>query len=390
MLSHSSEQNAVPSPFTRALSGNRLESVSRPARTPALPYALFLSALVLAACSHPEQASSRETVDAPVTVAQRTSLPVFHSVAGTVRSHTTSTLAANVVGTVVRVRAAEGDRVRAGDVLVEIDAREPGAQADRARAGREEVERAIEGAAANAQLAEATYRRYEALRERGSASQQEFEEARARHTAAQAELARLGARSREARAAAMQVDAVLAYSSVRAPIDGIVTARFVDPGAQAAPGVPLITIEDEQASRVDANVPETVVVRTGDLAFVDAGEQRLNARIARVQPSVDPGARSALVKLELDRPLRAGTYVKVSFPIGDRAAVTVPLTALVRRGQLTSVFVVGADEIARMRIITIGATYGGQAEVLSGLDAGESIVSAPARVRDGMIVRKGA
>ncbi len=352
--------------------------------------ALVLSALLLAACSHPEKTPPRETVDAPVIVVQRASLPSFHSVAGTVRSNTTSTLAANVVGTVLRVRVAEGDRVRAGDVLVEIDAREPRAQADRARAGRDEVERAIEGAAANAQLAAATYRRYEALRERGSASQQEFDTARAGHTAAQAELARLNARRGEARAASTQADAVLAFSSLRSPSDGIVTSRFVDPGAQAAPGVPLLVIEEEKATRVDANVPENVVVRVGDRAVVNAGEQQFSARVTRVQPSVDSGARSALVKLELEQPLRSGTYVKVNFPIGERSAVSVPLTALVRRGQLTSLFVVGADQIARMRIITIGVTNDAQAEVLSGLNAGETIVSDPAHVRDGMIVRSGA
>ncbi len=352
--------------------------------------AVLLSALLLAACSQPERIPSRETVGAPVLVVQRTSLQAFHSVAGTVRSQTTSTLSANVVGSVVRVLVAEGDRVRAGDVLVEIDAREPRAQADRARAGGEEVERAIEGAAANAKLAEATYRRYEALRGRGSASQQEYDEARARHITAQAELARLGARRGESRAALTQARAVLDYSSVRSPGDGIVTGRFVDPGAQAAPGVPLLTIEDERASRVDAHVPENVIVRIGDHAFIDAGGQRLGARVTRVQPSVDPAARSALVKLELEKPLRAGTYVKVSFPIGARTAVTVPLTALVRRGQLTSVFVVGAGDVARMRIITLGATDAGNAEVLSGLNAGESIVTSPARVHDGVIVRGGA
>jgi len=343
----------------------------------------------LGGCSHPEKAQPPPTVDASVVVVESASLPMLHSVAGTVRSLATSTLAANVVGTVVRVRFAEGDRVRAGEVLVEIDAREGRALLDRARAGNEEAERAIEAQAANAQLAETTYRRFEALHERKSASEQEFSEARARRTAAQAELSRLEARRGEARAAAKQAEAVLAYSSVRAPIDGVVTARFVDAGAQAGPGVPLITIEGERAARVDANVPENVTARVGDQAVVDAGDQRLSARVTRVQPSIDPGARSALVQLQLDRPLRAGTYVKVSFTIGARTAVTVPLTALVRRGQLTSVFVVGAGQVASMRLITVGVVDGLQVEVLSGLDAGEKIVSTPARVRDGMVVRSG-
>ena len=349
-----------------------------------------LALLALAACSSPETPVARESVDAPVAVVQRASLPAFHTVSGTVRSETTSTLAANVVGTVLRVRVAEGDRVRAGDVLVEIDAREPRANADRARSGREEVERAIEAASANAQLAEKTFRRFEALRERGSASQQEFDDARARHTAAQAELGRLVAQRGGARAAATQAEAVLDFSSIRAPIDGVITGRFIDPGAQAAPGVPLVSIESEAATRIDANVPEHVTVRPGDVATVEAGTETLEARVTQVQPSVDPGARSALVKLELRRPLRAGTYVKVSFPVGARDAITVPVAALVQRGQLTSVFVVGSDQVARMRIINIGATSDARAEVLSGLDAGESIVSAPAQVRDGVVVRRGA
>ena len=350
----------------------------------------ILLALLVAACSRDERTPPRETVQAPVVVARRTSLPAFHTVAGTVRSQTASTLAANVVGTVARVAVAEGDRVRAGDVLVEIDAREPRAQAERARAGRDELERAVEGAAANAQLAETTYRRFDALRQRGSASQQEFDEARARHISAQAELARLTASRQGVRAAVTQAAAVLGYSSVRAPIDGIVTARFVDPGAQAAPGVPLVAIEDERTTRVDATVPEGIPVAVGAHAFVEAADQRLEARIIRVQPSVDSTARSALVKLELARPLRAGTYVKVSFPVGERSAVVIPATALVRRGQLTSVFVIDKGNVARMRLVTVGALNGTDMEILSGLDPGESIVSAPARVRDGVIVRSGA
>lgn len=350
--------------------------------------AVLLSILV-AACSRDATAPSRETVQAPVVVARRTSLPALHTVASTVRSQTSSTLAANVVGTVVRVAVAEGDRVRAGDVLVEIDAREPRAQSERARSGRDELERAIEGAAANAQLAETTYRRFEALRQRGSASQQEYDEARAKHVAAQAELARITASRQGARAAVTQAAAVLDYSSVRAPITGVVTARFVDPGAQAAPGVPLLAIEEERALRVDATVPEGIPVTAGARAFVDAGDQRVEARVVRVQPSVDSTARSALVKLELARPLRAGMYVKVSFPAGERTAVVIPATALVRRGQLTSVFVISNDNVARMRLVNVGATNGSDTEVLSGLDAGESIVATPARVRDGVIVRSG-
>jgi RND family efflux transporter MFP subunit len=343
-----------------------------------------LMALVVAACSQPARQLAPRAVDAPVMTVGRVTTITTQSVAGTVRSRTTTTLAANIVGTVTRVRVSAGDRVRAGDVLVEIDAPEHRAGANRARAGAEQVERASEGAAAQARLAEATFQRIAALRARGSASAQEYDEASARRTAAQAEVARLAGSRGEARAALAQANAFVGYSSVRAPVDGVVTARLVDPGAQAAPGVPLVAIEEEDARRVDAYVPAGVEVRVGDDAIVD---DRLPARVAHVQPSVDASARSALVELDLARPLRAGSYVKVTFPTGTRTAISVPAVAVVRRGALTSVFVVGADGFARMRLVAVGASDGATVEVLAGLEAGERLVTDPARVRDGVVVR---
>ena len=346
---------------------------------------VFSVAVIAAAflsCAKPAPVASTTTVNAEVIEVRRAPVTTLHEVAGTVRAETTSTLAANVVGTVVRVNVAEGDRVRKGDVLVEIDARDLRANADRARAGGNEIERAIDAANANARLAQATYARIAALSERGSASRQEFDEAVSRRDAAQAELARLTARRGEVRAASAQAEAVLGYASVRAPIDGVVTARHIDPGAQAAPGVPLLAIENATAVRVDAHVPEHVTVRAADKAWVDGAE----ARVVRVQPSVDPASRATLVQLEVSRPLRAGSYVKVAFAAGARDAITVPNEAIVRHGQLTSVFVVGTGDVARMRLITLGA----RGEVLSGLDAGERIVIAPGKVKDGVVVRSNA
>jgi RND family efflux transporter MFP subunit len=307
-----------------------------------------------------------------------------------VRAHTASTLSANVVGTIVRVGVGQGDRVQVGEALVEIDSRESRASVERARAGESELDHAIDAAAANAQLAETTYRRMEALRPRGSASQQEYDEARARHLAAQADLARLNTSRTAARAAVTQAAAVLDYTIVRAPISGVITARFADPGAQAAPGVPLLAIEDEQALRVDATVPEDLHLQPDTRVAVEANGDAVDARVVRIQPSVDSNARSALVQLELARPLRAGSYVRVSFPVGERTVIVVPATALVRRGQLTSVFAVGKDNIARMRLVTAGVTNDAGLEILSGLEAGEVVVSAPARVRDGALVRSGS
>ena len=325
-----------------------------------------VAALAAAACGHdlPER-TAPVAVSAPTAIVQKTDVVSTRAVAGVTRSTTVSPLAARVVGNVLRVHVSEGDVVKAGQVLVEIDAREGRAQSDAAAS-------AVAAAAANAALAETTHARYAALRERRSVSQQELDDVEARLKAARAELQR-------ARAGAAQARTFLDYSYVRSPIDGVVTARMVDPGAQAAPGMPLLTVEDPRSMRVEASVPEEVPLRPGDRVFVEAGGRRTEGRVAQVQPSIDSSSRTSLVKIEAAGPLRSGSYVRVLIPSGEREALAVPPSAVVRRGALTSVFVVGSDGIARMRLITLGE----QNEVLSGLEAGERIVTDPARVTDG-------
>ncbi|HVS30234.1 MAG TPA: efflux RND transporter periplasmic adaptor subunit [Thermoanaerobaculia bacterium] len=358
--------------------------------------------LFLAACSTPDAIDDTVAMQAPVEVVRSTMIPATRSVAGTVRSRTVSPVSARVAGNVTRVLVSIGDRVRTGQLLVEIDDRDGRAGAARAASGRDELEQAIasaaaavESARANATLAAATFQRFSALRGRGSASVQEFDDARARDDVAQSELERaqrshgaLLARRGESAAVVTQAATFLGHSSVRSPIDGIVTARFVDPGAQAAPGVPLVTIEDASSFRVDATVDEAVPVRAGDSVVVKSGAESVTARVARVRPAVDAVTRSALVEIDLPAPLRSGSFVKVLFTTGERAAITVPATAVSRRGQLTSVLAVGDDGVARMRLISLGETTGQRTEVLAGLDAGETIV--PVRVpglREGVRVR---
>lgn len=330
-----------------------------------------LLATGVVACSHEEgPALVRESVNAATTVVQPGRIEATRAVAGVVRSANVSPLAAKVMGNVVRVHVAEGDRVKAGQLLVEIDPREGRAQTNAAAS-------AIAAAEANAALAEATFRRFDALRARGSVSPQEYDNVKAQRDAAVAELER-------ARAMSTQASVFLDHAQVRAPMNGIVTARFVDPGAQAAPGMPLLTVEDARAYRVDAMVPEDLAVREGDpVRLAWSNDSTTEAKVTRVQPNVDPTTRSSEVQIALEAaPARSGAYVRVQFLTGEREAIRIPDSAIVRAGQLTSVFVVESDGVARMRLITLGE----ENEVLSGLAPGERIVTEPKSIRDGVKV----
>jgi len=309
------------------------------------------------------------------------------------------------MGNVTRVLVTEGQHVRAGDLLVEIDDREGRARTEQATAGSSEVDEAIAGATAavsgaeaNAALAEATYKRYAALRARASVSAQEFDEVAARRAGAGAQLDQakrgrdaLVARRSQADAGLSAAETFLSYSRVRSPISGIVTARMVDPGAQAAPGMPLVTVEDDSQYRVETTVDEELAgsIHAGDAVTIEGAARPVTARVTNVVPAVDPGTRSALVKIDLPRNsgLRSGAFVRVAFTVGSRNGITVPATAITQRGQLASVFVVGKDEIARMRLVTLGDPQGLRIEVLSGIDPGETIVPRVTNeIRDGVKV----
>ena len=132
------------------------------------------------------------TVKAPLGVVRITQEPFYYEAVGTITARTASTISGKLMGTVLKVHVREGDSVKRGDVLVTLDPRQVTAQLDQVQAGLREARRAEssavsahEAAKAAAQLAAATYARYQQLLKENSASQQEFEEVEARHRQAQ-------------------------------------------------------------------------------------------------------------------------------------------------------------------------------------------------------------
>jgi membrane fusion protein, multidrug efflux system len=332
--------------------------------------AIALVLLALGCGGSGTRTQPQATVAAATFVVAPATRPSTRAVAGTARAANVSELSAAVVGNVARVHVAEGDRVRRGEVLIEIDPREARAQSAAADAG-------VAAARADAELAEVTFRRFLALQEHHAASRQELDVARARRDAAAGEAARAAAAAEQARAA-------LAYRVVRAPSDGVVVERFVDPGAQAAPGVPLLRLEDAARGRVDAEVPASWSVAIGDRVGLDwgSGAGPGEGRVARIQPSLDAVTRSSHVQIELPASVRSGTYVRVLLSGPEQRVLVVPSSAVIERGSLTSVYVVGTDRVARQRLVTLGE--GG--EVLSGLEPGERVVIDATRVHDGVRV----
>jgi multidrug efflux pump subunit AcrA (membrane-fusion protein) len=386
--------------------------------------AFFLS------CGSKEDFSKTAPVPQKVKIEKVQASPVedTYEAMGTVRSKTISVLSSKVLGRIVSIPVREGDRVKAGQLLVEIDDREMKAQLQKSQAGLkeaqyalDEIEKAIrageaEKKAADARLALAssTLDRFKNLFERRSVSSQEFDEVQTKNTAARADADQASerlqallskknqiiARIDQAKADTENAGAFLSHSRILSPIDGIVTTKPADLGQMAAPGTPLLSVEDESNYRLEALVEESRIgrIHLGDTASVsiDAlGQKPMPGQVSEIVPELDPSSRSYIIKIDLRNPdsppnLRSGLFGKARFNTGTKQVLTVPVHSVLERGQLTFVYVVDPAKIAHMRLIQTGKRYGDRVEILSGLSEGDQVVLEPlSAVKDGAAVEPG-
>ncbi|MFB3778652.1 MAG: efflux RND transporter periplasmic adaptor subunit [Bryobacteraceae bacterium] len=368
---------------------------------------LFLAVGLLTGCgSKPHQTGSAPAA-APVAVqllsVAATEVPLVYEATGTVRARTTGVISSKVMGYARQVSFREGDRVRAGQLLVELDSRDLETQVRQAEAARREAEEAlaeVDGAIAtskaNLGLAQATFKRMEDLFAKKSVSNQEYDEAAARLKVAQAaydmaasKRAQVLAKGSQAAEAVKAATILREYARITAPFDGLVVEKRVEQGDLVAPGAPLATVEQEGLYRLEAAVEESRLreIRAGQSVSValEALGQMVAARVGEIMPSVDAASRSYIVKIDLPpvAGLRSGMFGRAVFTLGKRRAITVPATAILEQGQLRSVLVVEGGH-ARARMITVGEAFQDRREVLSGLNEGERIVfPLPAGIADG-------
>ena len=327
---------------------------------------------------------------------------------GVVQARTTATVTARIMAPVREVRAVPGDRVRAGQVLLVLDGRDLEARARSARAAAQAAGQGATAAAAEQRaadaalaLARATHDRIATLEAKRSATRQELDEAVAALRAAEARVAGAAARAQEAlsdvasaNAASDAAGTTESFALITAAFDGVVTEKMVEPGNMAAPGTPLMRLDDTRGFRLDVRVDESRVGQILPGASVavslDAGAGGATTTVAgtvtEIGRAVDADTRAFLVKITLPDTagLRSGMFGRARFAGQERRALTVPAGAVLRRGQVTSVFVVEKG-IARVRLVNMKDT-----EVLAGLSEAELvIVDPPTGLVDGRRVGAG-
>lgn len=282
-------------------------------------------------------------------------------------------LSTKLMGTVTQVLVKEGDLVSAGQLLVRIDARDLGAKSAQA--------------AASVSDADAMHREAVTQTNRIRALYADSAATRAQLDAAQTGLARAEAGVRVARAASAEIGAVSSYAAVRAPFGGIITRRFVDPGAFAAPGAPLVAIQDASQLRITANATPNVAqaIHRGQPLDATIEGKPFRAIVEGVVPST--AGNLYTINALLPNPGRiilAGSTATLALRTGERSTLVVPANAVTREGDLTGVMVRTAqgDEL---RWVRLGAAAGGMVEVTAGLRSGELVV-----VRSGAVSMTGS
>ena len=334
---------------------------------------LIAAVLFSAGCSAKEEpapavvsAASQSTIQAAVVEIASSQVPVRVEVTGQVTPVYQAVLSSRIQGTIDTLLVREGTRVSKGQVLLQLDNRD--VQADLARARAEEEN-------ARTQL-----RRMEALLKDEAVSRQEVENASRAFKVAEA--------NRKA------VLAQLSYTVVKAPFDGVITEKKVEAGELASPGQPLLKMEDPFQLRLEATVAE------GDLKAITRGEkipvsidalqaQVLTGVVSQILPAGDPQTHTFIVKVDLPRTpgLQSGMFGRFQLDKGISRTILLPASAVVERGELTSVYVVGLDGVARLRWVKAGRRFEQQLEILSGVNVGERVLLEGSRGIDGALVQ---
>lgn len=314
--------------------------------------------------------ASGATVKATVTTLQKATLPVVSTAPGQVVAQQQAMIASRLMGFLRQIYVQEGQRVSAGQALFAVDPTDIQGQIAMAKAGLTQAEAALRDAKND-------YDRFGALYKEDAIPKMQWDKIRLQHqmTEQQVAMARAGYET-----AASQMK----YATVVAPFAGVITQKMSNAGAIAAPGQPVLVLENTDHLQVQTSVAGEVFdqLKLGsEVQIIPQGEgEALAGKVANLVPSADPMTHSHLVKIDLPKgaTLRSGDFVQVGFKLGQRDGLQVPQTAIQTRAGITGVFVVDAQSVAKYRMVRTGSAQGGQVEVLAGLNADEKVVTSDA------------
>ena len=344
--------------------------------------ALAAAALLLAACGADKPvvpaAVSQALAAAPVELRE---VELTLSAEAVVEAVHQSTVSSQIAGRIVDLRFDVGDRVQKGEVIARIDER----AATQAQAASEAQVRSAEATLINAR---ATFERSRQLFAQKFISQAALDKAEADFKAAESQMKAM-------LAGAGQAATERSFATIVAPYSGVVAARHVQLGEMATPGKPIMTGFDPATLRVVATVASGQVasIQAASRARIEipSANRWIDAKSITVVPSADPRTHSTQVRIDLPEDARGiypGVFARAHFVVGKAPRLMAPREAILRRSELTAVYVVGGNAAPQLRQVRLGSVSDERGiEVLAGLKSGERVALDP--VKAGMTVPKG-
>jgi RND family efflux transporter MFP subunit len=349
---------------------------------------LSLTTLLLTSCGgdKKENIADSPTIAVKVSGIASSNDSPFVTASGKIEAENSANLSTRMMGYVTKIHVQMGQKVGAGQLLISINNTD-------LQAKRAQIDASILQAAAGYNNAKKDYDRFVNLFKQQSASQKELDDMTARYEMAKAGLE--GAKQMR-----NEVMAQFSYSNITAPFSGVVTNTFVKEGDMANPGMPLVSVEGASKLQVTAMVSENDIISIKKgmpvKVLVKSSNAALTGKVSEVSLSAKNTGGQYLVKINLDktdRSVLSGMFVNVQFPVENKANTTqnkmvlVPKSALAEQGQLTGIYTIGNGNVAILRWLRTGKTFGNQVEVLSGLSASEQyIVSAEGKLFNGVKV----
>lgn len=299
---------------------------------------------------------------------------------GTVEAIRQTMIAAQVPGTIVELNAAAGDQVKSGQLLVRLDARE-------ASQGAVAADAQLAASQAQLNLARQEYERQQQLYAKNYISEAALEQAQAKFKSAQAQV-----NSQVAQAGIAKTQK--SFNVVQAPYGGVISELLAEVGDIALPGKALMTLYDPTELRVNASIPQSLAAAIDGNANISiqieipglASPAIIQPVRTQLLPSADPSTHTRTLRLTLPADLQGaspGMFARVSLQVNvameqDGAGrILVPASAVVRRAEMTGLYVLNAAGKPLLRQIRLGGPDGDQVEVLSGVSSGERIALDP-------------
>jgi RND family efflux transporter MFP subunit len=335
----------------------------------------FAVALAVSACGKtpPQQASAPAQPALASAAVELREVELTYSAEAVVEAVRQSTVAAQIAGRIVELRFDVGDFVKKGEVIVRIDERAVAQAAAASTAQVGEAQAALDNARAQ-------YQRSKQLLAQKFISAAALDKAEAEFKQAQARLT-------ATLAGAGQAATERSFATIVAPYSGVVSARHVELGEMATPGRPLMTGFDPQTLRVVATVPQQQVA-----AIQASGRARIeipstgkwvDATALTLIPSADPRTHTTPIRLDLPGDVRGvypGVFARAHFVTGKAPRLLAPREAIVRRSELTAVYVLDAQGVPLLRQVQLGTAGDPTAiEVLAGLKPGERVALEPVK-----------